>query len=253
MSSYTTVARLREEGVPVEKYSDSFLEAKIVKASALIEMITERWFYPRDMVIKVDGQGSRMLNLDTPIISINSIKVENLSAAGSNPFTFDISNYRVYNRHVTQGLTNPDDRSAPRIEFVSGYYFNTLNSSRRSFEENTQRFTEGAQNIVIDGTFGYTDYSPTNPEGVTPILIEEACVILVIEDLGKRFGVEAGDRFDIANAGRVRRIRTKEQELEYFSAIDGAGNNAFAGNVHTNPEVDKILRRYMRPSYFGSA
>lgn len=250
MANYTTVARLRAEGVPEAKFSDSLLESKITKASALIEMITERWFYPREMTIKVDGRGSRVLTLDTPVINITSVSLES-SYIDLSPSLLDIDNYRIYNRHVTQGLTNPDDRDNPRIEFPHGFW--SSSGDFANYRNNGSKFSRGAQNIVLEGTFGYTDYDPSNPLGVTPVMIEEACVVLVIEDLGKRFGIEAGDRFDAVNAGRIRRIRTKEQELEYFSAIDGAGNNAFAGNIHTNPEVDKILRRYMRPSYFGSS
>lgn len=224
-SEYASIELMRGEGIDEEEISDARLVRKIRAASQLIDRWTGWWFWARPQVITVDGQGGNLLLLDTPIVSISEVRIHGEAVEDGLLF--------VYNRHLTQRLTNPDDRNSPKLRFGSGGVFR-----------------EGSQNVRIAGRFGYTDYDGT-PEGKTPDAITDACMALVVRDLAKLGDPDARD--EARNRSRVVSLRTRDQEISWAnpgagSGVGTRGTGAWSGD----PAIDNIIASYRRPPSLGS-
>ena len=246
-SGYCTVQSLRDEGVPA-RFTDAVLQAKIAKWSQYIENVTGRWFEPRSLQIKVDGKGSQELLLEIPIISITDVTFD------TSPFSPDVlevtaDNFRVYNRHLTQRLTNPDDRDNPKVEFIN--IPDNVIEAQGIFGLTNMFFPIGVQNVNVNGVFGYTDYDGS-PYGKTPDMICEACKLLVLRDLEPRYSGR-DKAFDARNQGRLKRMKTRDQEIEWHDTFRMGTGTAYAGAFTGDPEIDSILAMYMRPPHFGAA
>src|SRR5262249_55040294 len=159
----------------------------IERAGRYVERVTGRWFEPRALTLTLNGRGSRGLLLDHPIIAIEWIKTE----AGA----VDLESVRVFNRHVTEGLLEPDARNSPRIDLVAPFALGP-------------RWQRGSRNITVRGVFGFTD-PDGSAEGETPLLIRRVVQLLVMKDLAKLANVD--DRFDARERYRLVSERTREQ------------------------------------------
>ncbi len=238
---YCMVQDLRDEGVPVS-YTDQYLQKRIRLASSMIERFTGRFFEPRAMTLKVDGSGGRMLLLNQPIIAVSSIEFE------TSPFfpsilPIEAELLRVYNRHLTENLRDPDDRDNPKIALFypsEGVVTSSLSSFSRLI------FPEGHQNIIVTGVFGYTDYDGLNTMGVTPELIKHVCMLMTLRELPRL--TDSGARSEIQNAPYLTGERTRDQSYS-MSSRAGARSGAFTGD----PEIDQILASFMRPPHIGAA
>jgi hypothetical protein len=243
--AYCTIQDLRDEGVPETGYgskTDAQLTKVITRVCAAIDNYTGRFFEPRDMTIVLDGTGARLLLLGDPIISITSIKLGGPDFSLST--AVDLDGVKIYNRHLTQRLMNPDDRESPKLEYaVDEDYL-----SQSTFYPD--RWTKGNQNIQIVGTFGYTDWDSGDAEGVTPPLIERAAVLMCLRDMHTGYS-EDDARADARNAWRVTEHKTRDQTIKYASpsSLGAAGVGGYTGD----PEIDGILAQYTRPPMFGSA
>lgn len=244
-SGYTTVQAMRDEGVTTSQASDARLQTLIERASYMIDMWTGRYFEPRTKVIRVDGRDARAVLLDEPIIDITAIKIldsygTTIAYAGSDT-DVDLDDVRIYNRHLTQLLTDPDDRDNPRIEFAF--------PSRASFGG---RFPVGRQNIQVEGIFGYTEPDGT-PHGRTPLLIEHATKLMVIRELALMSDTDA--RADTINRQRITMQKTRDQSISYGAASSHAGTYSAGGlgRMTGDPEIDAILERFTRPTHLGAA
>ena len=252
--SYCVVQDLRDEGVPSTGYgakTDEYLGKVIIRVCAMIDNFTGRFFEPRDLTLVLDGTGSRALLFGDPIIDIDTIKLD--SDDFSLAEEYDLDDVRIYNRHLTERLTNPDDRESPKIEILE---FDRREESLPAFGTDAHslfhmhRWPEGTQNIQVVGTFGYTDWDDDEDEGVTPILIERAAVLMVLRDLNTGY-TEIDRREDERNRWRVTEHKTRDQTIKFEkpSVLGLAGFGAFTGD----PEIDSILAQYVRPPRFGSA
>lgn len=221
----------------------------------MIDRYTGRFFEPRDLTITIDGTGSKTLLLGHPIIAIGSIKIgDDFSTTEE----VDLDDVRIYNRHLTENLTEPDDRETPKIEI---YEYDAREEQIPMLGEDSAfsifgmgRWPEGDQNVQIVGTFGYTDYDPDEeveegeaPQGMTPLLIQRAAVLMCLRDLRPAYS-EGSMREDDMNRSRVTSFRTRDQSitLEKPSMVFGAGS--FTGD----PEIDRILLEYVRPPHYGA-
>ncbi len=238
-SLYCTVQDIRDEGVPVSQASDARVLRAITVASRMIDGFTGRWFYPKDMVITLDGRGHATLRIGAPIISISAVVIDYWNTEPDEGYDVATESLEVYNRHITQGLTAPDDREDPQIVL-------------RWTDDHTKRlglgaggmlsFPKGTQNVRVTGTFGYTDPDGT-ATGCTPILIGEACRRMTIRQLPRKATLIAGA------GGPIKREKTREQEQEFGDPAKLAIQGAFTGD----PEIDMILARYRRPMALGAA
>lgn len=235
---YATVAEMREEGVPAT-VTDAWIEQRIALASRMIDRYTGRFFEPRVQTLHLDGRGGRILQLDIPIIAVEHVKV---SSSDGTTTTLDASSYKVYNRHLTEGLLSPDDRANPKIELLREY--ETVEGEALYFD--FQAFPLGSQNVEVYGTFGYTD-PDGSATGKTPTLVNYACKLLVLRYLQKLYDATGGGSAPAA-ARPIASESTQGQSVSFESASAGGRAAMFTGDS----EIDQILAAYMKPPQFGA-
>lgn len=242
-TGYAFVSDLREEGVSAADATDARLQRLIAQASRYVERITGRFFEPRLQTLTLDGTGGRVLALGHPIIGVDGVFID------SSPFSpgdlpVDSSVYRVYNRHLAQGLLLPDDRDNPKLEFIhgsdlGGVRFEPVGGlGLASFV-----WPRGQQNITVRGVFGYTE-PDGSPTGATPTLIRQVTKLLVMRELPRLSDV--GRREDAQRRWRLTSERTRDQAYT-LEALKLHG--AFTGD----PDIDNILVAFVRPADFGAA
>jgi hypothetical protein len=246
-SSLATVKSLRDEGVPAS-YSDSLLLLKLIEASREVEDYTGRMFGPTYKSFHVDGTGSPALLLEEPIIGIGDVTI--MTSDSVQPGPVDTDSIRVYNRHITQNLRDPDDRENPRIEFYDSEFYDYYGVRQRGPLLVYRDWPVGRQNISVAGVFGYTEPDGT-PTGGVPLRIQHAVKMLALMNLPPMTDVDARD--DAAGAWRNVTARTREQSLSRFSGVDAASRAAVIGSITGNPEIDRILVQYRRGPRYGSA
>ncbi len=226
--TYCTVADLRAEGFNDPPFTDARIEKLCILATKYIDKTTGRWFTPRTFTeaapLRVDGGSSRTLHLDIPIIRLDAAQTFDGAFLDGQLSDIDLLTLSVYNRHLT-GLTMPDDRENPRITF------------RSSGVLGWSRFPQGAQNVYLQGVFGYTD--PDGSEfGETPLLIRQAAVRLVARDLDLES--EGCAKVDRKNKWRIASDHEGSTSVS-LQALWLKG--AFTGDS----EIDNVLMMYKRP------
>lgn len=236
---YCFPSDLKDEGICGR--TDAFLLGRIGLASRYIEKVTGRFFEPRYLQINVDGRGSRILQLGMPIIGIETVAFETSPYQPSSDLVDD-ELLRVYSRHLTQGLVQPDDRNNPKIEL---FHHSDDITQGQPFSLDNLSFPRGQQNIIVKGVFGYTDLNGQLCGG-TPDPIRHVCKLLVTREIDKLASVAARD--DALKRYRIKSERTREQaySLESLSAIARFGH--FTGD----PDIDFVLSSYVRPPAIGS-
>lgn len=242
-SGYASVADLRAEGVSVADASDARLQQLIVLASRYVERITARFFDARVQELTVDGTGGRTLALGHAIIGVDSVFIDS-STFTPGDLPVDPSVYRVYNRHLTQGMLLPDDRDNPKLEFVhgsdlAGVRFESIGGLGLA----SLVWPRGQQNVLVRGVFGYTE-PDGSPSGRTPELIRQVTKLLVMRELPLLGNVD--QREDAQRRFRLTSERTRDQSYT-LEALRLHG--AFTGD----PEIDNILVAFVRPPDFGAA
>ena len=226
VDGYAMVQDLRDEGFTTTDITDLRALKLIQMASVRIDRLLGRWFGPRYGTMVIDGRSSAALRFDVPVIAIGEVRIDTTSV--------DSTAYRVYNRHLS-GLANPDDREDPKIVF----YETAQNLPITLWS--TSDWPIGAQNIEIDGVWGYTD--APGPKGSTPLDIREACLLMVIRRAALLSDVDGTD--DNASRGYVTKIRTRDQEINWDAA---ARSKALTGGykITGDPEVDALLLPYVK-------
>jgi hypothetical protein len=104
-------------------------------------------------------------------------------------------------------------------------------------------YPRGVGNVSVSGTWGYTEADGT-PTGRTPLAIRRACLLLVTRRLGL---LGDASSMDAAHWWRVIEERTREQSIRFAPAEQSAA--VLVGD----PEVDQLLRPYLRPLRCGAA
>lgn len=228
---YCTIQDIRDEGVTVTAYDDARVSSAILLASQLIETFTGRWFEPRSLDFHVDGTGKRSIHLDQPIIEVSELYLDDTA--------YDlVDDVAVYNRHISEGLLEPDDRENPRLELVY-----PLESSVYYRAAGLRVFPEGQQNIRIVGTFGYTDPDGT-ASGKTPDLIRHVCKLIAIRNLAPKGAPVTG--VPSSAFWRVSEMKTRDQTIKFSGASASSLGRASVGLYTGDPEIDQILLRYRR-------
>ena len=257
---YISVADVRAEGPPFSDsttYNDAWVNAKIDLASEQIEKFTGNWFVPIEhagaAAIKVDGSGGPFQPLPFPIVSVDSITLIYAERYGADAsYEIDLSEVTVYNRHLTQGLVSPDDRKRPglAIEDFLGYP-----------KEDMSYWPKGRQNVVIEGTFGWTELAFDDTvgetesgsqipgsEGSTPAIIKRACMLLV-----RRAWPKVGDYHGMVGVGKpmssIVRMQARDQSVGFASPTAAAGATAtgmMIGGTTGDPDIDRMLLGFRR-------
>lgn len=186
-AAYTSIARLRAEGVTVAMASDGRLTELIAEASDEIDRITRWWFEPRELTLALNGNGNRILALPAPPIEIESVEIGETPAGDWD----------------AQGWAPVATPKRPHPAIV-----------RRG----TMTWPNGTGNVQVVGTFGYVEAD--GDDGRTPRAIRRAAELMVIR-MARPMMAEAEERF----RGRVQSMRTSKQSVSFFA--NGAGTTAF--------------------------
>ena len=248
-TGYCAVSDLRALGVPstgVGAKTDTELQDLITEQSRMIDLYTGRFFEPRSMVLALDGTGRRGMLLGHPIISISAIRLISEDFTMASDLDIDLDDVRIYNRHLSMGLLDPDDRENPRIEFQ---HFDRRTESLGGDIGSIffpSRWPNGTQNVEVTGIFGYTD-KDGSPTGQTPTPIKTACCLMVIRNLLSPLDPEY---FDQQNNWRLTELRTRDQTIKWAAPgnLGYQGVGAFTGD----PRIDTVLAQYVRPPSLGA-
>lgn len=240
---YALISDLRSE-CGDENTTEIRLQVAVLLASSLVENITGRFFEPRAALQRHDGAGARALLLNDPIIAVGAMAIDTQpSMRGDLPI--DLDELRIYNRHLTQRMTNPDDRQSPKIEFVHSRDFleqrDVLSPSFAGITLRSFVFPYGVQNVAVDGVFGFTEFDGT-PFGKCPEMIQYVTRLLALRNI-------PGDdqcREQVRNGWRVIEERTRDQMIRY------ADPRKF-GQWTGDPDIDVILASFLRPPNLGGA
>jgi len=327
--SYCTPDDVRNRGgLDDPPYSDAVVQSWIDWAQTFIEEVTGQWFTPRELTVKIDGRDTRTQLVPVPIIVIEKVEFVDFPTIPSGVSELDLDAFVIYNRHVADGLLNPDDRANPRIAFQG-----TKIGRRQIFIE---EFPEGKQNVWLTGRFGYTepDFGAarsiatnagdaiTAPDeikmvngdfdaedigrtitiagsasndgaykiktvvsatevkveeqtlttegngftaavsafpqwGVTPALIKDACIRLVLREMtdptAGSSGAPDGYQYEarMRAAGRVTQEKVRDQSISY-APPSSAGEGNLSGVITGDPFIDMVLLKYRRPPKFSS-
>lgn len=160
---YISLTDVRDEGVTVEMADNDTVMLTIRTWQAFLERACRQWFYPKDMILEVDGTDSDALHFGVPIINLYELRVNGQETA------LEPSYYRVY--------TDGEDRKNPRVKLIDNLaYHHDIYTAPMGIGR--LLFRKGRKNQYIRGVFGYIE-----PDGSPPALIKRALMKLVIEKL----------------------------------------------------------------------
>lgn len=239
-SGYCLVSDMREEGLSRERVSDERLLRLILLQSQYVDRVTGRFFEPRWQIQTLNGTGGRAMQLGDPIIALALVTLGNPVVN-----TIEPESFRIFNRHITAGITAPDDRNDPKIEFV---HYRDIFGRQRSASIDSPLFgvpfrdlffPAGVQNVNVSGLFGFTD-PDGSATGCTPELIRHATKLLVMRE-AYRF---ASDERDERKRHRILSEGTRDQRYQLQAATEGA--------LTGDREIDDLLLMYMRPIRISS-
>lgn len=233
---YCFVSDLRAEGLDVS-VTDAQAQARIVFASRYVEWLTGRTFAPTYRVLEVDGTGGRALLLNEPIVAIEKVVGSYASVFTSTTDVIALSSLKVFNRHLRQKLVDPDDRDAPKLEFLHGDDQWGRVETRSVFADHVL-WSTGVRNVQLTGIFGYTE-GDTSYTGHTPDMIRQATKMLVFDNLRSL----ASGGFVVT--GPITKERTRDQEVNYAALR--------STSITGNRAIDMILVGFRRLPHMGAA
>jgi hypothetical protein len=230
---YISVADVRAAGVSVNPPDDATIFSSIMIWQQVLERATRQWFRPIAVELYLDGTDSDTLFLPVPVISLETLKINNDDTA------LEARRYRVYN-----GRLLPDDRKNPKVSLVDNFgyerdIYTAPDRTRRS------RFFKGRQNQYLKGVFGYVE-----ADGSTPLLIKRALLKLVINDLANPLVPGTGS---ILTPPPISAHIVREEVTDGHSIkFDTAGGDLKArapglSGLITDPEVQTIVKLYKSP------
>jgi hypothetical protein len=236
---YLTITAVRTAGVTESEHDDAHVLEVIRDVERDVFGHTRRVFYPQSKTLRVDGSGDRLLLLREEIIQVDEIEVVGVDYPTTPATTIEVGNTTVYNRHLTEGMVDPDDRESPKLARPFGAVWPT-----------------GRQNIQLTGWFGCTELGwdeepgetavgsqlPVN-RGEAPRDLLKAMIRMVVRGLPLQADVD--DVTDMENMGRVTKWKTRYEEVTYASA--GAHGRP-VGQITGDEVVDRALARWSRPA-----
>jgi len=241
---YCSVADIRAEGFANPPYSDARVQSAIDYSTLLIDRICGQRFDAYSGWVKLDVKKPyREHHLDVPICCLWQIH--------DSEGLVDIANVVVYNRHLTQGLENPDDRRNPMIAWGEERQIGVPESIASGY------FNQGMQTLKVWGVFGFTEIGADDQVGETadgsqvplsygstPVDIKYACMMLAVGRLATL--ASGGDESSINS--RVISESTRDQSYSLQALPTEEASYGMTGNQ----QVDSILMRYQAPMRIGA-
>lgn len=242
LGGYCTIQNVRDDGWDASVYSDEKVQLAIHGASAAIDRMTRQWFEPRYLRSVFNGAKIDKIFMQVPLIAVSSIEIDGIEQ--------DLTSFLIYNRHLTHGITNPDDRADPHIAWGEGREHVDI---RRLY--GAARFDKARKSVSVFGISGYTelgvgDYAgETVPDsqipysyGSTPIMIARAALKLAIMYM---------QTFEDADEAIMRRriISEKTRDQSYTLASPSSSESGFG--ISGDTEVDQIISMYQAPLDLG--
>jgi hypothetical protein len=222
-------------GTPPDK-----LHRHISRESAKLEGLTERFFEPRFLSLKLNGQERPIFFVDEAVIAVEKIEAISRSpnSAAASTSLFDSASYRVFNRHLN-GLLNPDDRYNPQISLVETRRIAGVTAVDGDFS-----WPFGKQNVQITGVFGFTDPDVQPDEVLIGHTPED--FVQIIGTLATRY-LSNPDFSSIATwkPGLTKAYRTRDQQISFYGA---SGNVNYTGGLTGDSLVDGLLQRFFKPA-----
>lgn len=220
---YVSLQDIRDEGVSVAQADDSRVLTLLRTWQAFIERTTRQFFVPRNMTLDFDGNGTTLLPLPVPVISVANLFVNDdfVTAVST-------SDYQVYNG---RGESERDDRKNPRIKLITSdvSVFTGVGAVRRR----RNVFEVGEKNQRVVGTFGYVE-----PDGCVPFPIQHVLKKLVVKHVAKLSTVSG------AAGGPLIEEETDRHRRKFGDATTGAKLFPLGTG---DPECDLILAQYRAP------
>lgn len=222
---YVTIDELRAEGLDETKYPDTLVQSRIAFNSTMIDRFCGQFFEARKLILDLNGPGAWEQSINIPIVNVEEVVLLDREFPVTKVFTFDLDDLVIYNRHITQGLTYPDDREDPRIGNVY--------------------FPMGRQNVRVTGTFGYTDL-----QGNTPTEIKRALMLMILRDKEPLFSPKRSSSLASSLAGPILEEKTDDHSYKVGAATR---SQSTSGYFTGDPEIDMILWDFRRPAHMGVA
>ena len=228
-------------GAACFEMSDVHLRKLIVRASSVVERATGRVFEPRFAYRRVGGNSSRKLILGDPIIAVSSVGIDT-QPTQTGDLTVELDLLRIYNRHLSEGLLDPDDREDPRLEFVhSDDMYGIRFVPFRGISLRSLAWPTGVHNIHVRGVFGYTD-PDGSPWGETPELIQHVTRLIVARELPK---IGSDEREDAQWRWRVKGEKARDVQIDMVPLPN-------FGSWTGDSEIDGILASFTRAPRLAS-
>lgn len=260
-NAYAQIQDMLDAGFPVGSpkplggYSFETAVSALKRASDYVELITSRFFEPRYLVHDHDGVGGATIQVRHAIVALTDVSFTFTTFTPAD-LPIQEGDLRVYNRHIRQGLMEPDDRQDPRVEFLRTPNYRFPRSQllgEIDILSSYVGFTESQQNVKMRGVWGYTD-PDASPFGKTPDLIREVTLRIAaryISPLWSQIGGAGGNQ---NAAGPITMEKTFDQQVKFADVAGGGSNNgAFVGQFTGDPEIDQLLVLFMNTPTLGSA
>jgi len=224
----------------------------IDRACATIDALCRQWFEPRYAQFTFDGTDHDQMWLDLPICALHALNQDDV--------VVELDDVEVFNRHLTRGQLNPDDRANPKVTYALDF-FPGYRGRRRRIYADAALFGAGRKNVLLKGVFGYTELGAGDiaaetvdgsqvpiSYGQTPAEIKRACLLLALT-----YMLPADEQQEAALQSRVTKIKTRDQEIQFSDPGGGGANPDASYGLTGNIEVDNILMRYTGPLRMGAA
>lgn len=251
--SYALLSDLRREGLSVASLPDDRALDLLPEAADAINHATGRFFGVKRIEAKLDGNNARELLLNDVLIALEKLEVINTTLLGASSGIIDPEDLFIYARHLFSGTLDPDDRENPKISFIKRTDLFGLRDPRAASLLFRDRllFPSGAQNILLDGIWGYTDpdrRKPKNQVGIIPRKIREACIRIVLRDSAP---IGDTDAQQALRTGPIKQEKTREQSITYAvpDSVVAANSSGFFGDA----QIDKLLAQFRSPVALGAA
>ncbi len=105
------------------------------------------------------------------------------------------------------------------------------------------RYPGGFDNVEVSSMFGFTVRDPDEPMGVPPPAIKRAALLMVRRHIEPLFSDEA---HETQNRWRILSERTRDQSYTLGRLAE------VSGGLTGEPEIDQLLRPYVRPRPLGA-